>query len=277
MGAYMPYKFAHWGVVALIGLTGVAFWSGYLSELGQAPLEFHLHGSTALLWMLLVAVQSWTIHNGHRGLHRSIGLASFGLFPFFLASSLLIAVGMAKRFVEQASPFHAEYAARLAPLDVVAVAGMAYFFFMALRWRGRVHLHARYMLATLVFLLNPVIGRVLTDIPPLKINGPDQLHLFADAVRVGNVAVLALLFVLYISSAKHRRPIAEAGALVAIQMLLFETFGRWPVWEQLYPSLASINPLALALPGLIIGSIVTIAGWRAGYRRRSSSAGAATA
>jgi hypothetical protein len=273
----MPYKYAHWWVVALIGLTGVAFWSGYLSELGQAPLEFHLHGSTAFLWMVIVAVQSWTIHNGRRRLHRNIGLASFGLFPFFVASSLLIAVGMAKRYVEQASPFHVEYAARLAPLDVVAVAGMAYFFFMALRWRSKVHLHARYMLATLVFLLNPIIGRVLTDIPPLKIDGPDQLHLFADAVRVGNGAVLALLFVLFVSSAKHRRPFAEAGVLVAIQMLLFETFGRWPAWEQLYPNLASINPLSLALPGLAIGALVTITGWKAGHRQRRSSAGAATA
>jgi hypothetical protein len=133
------------------------------------------------------------------------------------------------------------------------------------------------MLATLVFLLNPIIGRVLTDIPPLKIDGPDQLHLFADAVRVGNVAVLALLFVLYFSSGKHRRPFAEAGALVAIQMFLFETLGRWPAWEQLYPNLASINPLVLALPGLLLGAIVTIAGWQAGHRQHRSRAGAATA
>jgi hypothetical protein len=254
-----------------MGLTVWAFWSGYLSELGEAPLEFHLHGVTAFLWMVLVATQSWTIHYRRRELHRSVGLASFALFPFFLASSLLIAVGMAKRFVEQASPFHAEYAARLAPLDVAAVLGMAYFFFMALRWRRKVHLHARYMLATLVFLLNPVIGRVLTDIPPLKINGPGQLHLFADAVRVGNLAVLVLLFVLYRSSPKHGRPFIEAGALVAVQMLLFETLGRWSVWEQAYPGLASMNAIALALPGLALGAIVTAAGWQAGVRRHGPS------
>jgi hypothetical protein len=259
-----------------MGLTVWAFWSGYLSELGEAPLEFHLHGVTAFLWMVLVATQLWTIHTRRHALHRSVGLASFALFPFFLASSLLIAVGMAKRFVEQASPFHAEYAARLAPLDVVAVLGMAYFFFMALRWRRKVHLHARYMLATLVFLLNPVIGRVLTDIPPLKINGSDQLHLFADAVRVGNLAVLVFLLVLYRSSPKHGRPFIEAGGLVAIQMLLFETLGRWPVWEEAYPGLASMNAIALALPGLALGTMVTAAGWQAGVRRHDLPAGEAT-
>lgn len=270
-GAAVPYKRAHWWILGLIVLTGMAFWSGYLSELGQAPLEFHLHGVTAFLWMVLVAVQSWTIHSGQRQLHHKVGLASFALFPFFLASSLLIAVGMAKRFVEQASPFHAEYAARLAPLDVVAVGGMAYFFYMALRWRRKVHLHARYMFATLVFLLNPVFGRILTDIPPLRIGGPEQLHLFADAVRVGNVAVLGLLFALYRSSAKHGRPFVEAAGLVAVQMLLFETLGRWSAWEQVYPSLASANAVALALPGLIVGTFVTIAGWQAGMRQRLPS------
>lgn len=271
----MPYRYAHWWILGLIALTGFAFWSGYLSELRQAPLEFHLHGVTAFLWMVLVAAQSWTIHNGRRELHRNIGFASFGLFPFFLGSSLLIAVGMAKRFVDQASPFHIEYAARLAPLDVVAVIGMAYFFFMALRWRRKVHLHARYMLLTLVFLLNPIIGRVLTNIPPLQIDGPDQLHLFAQAVRVGNGLVIALLLVLYYSSAKHRGPFLEAGALVAIQMLLFETVGRWSVWEQAYPSLASVNAVMLALPGLAIGAIVITAGWQAGVRKRSTGVGEA--
>lgn len=270
----MPYRYAHWWVIGLIGLTGMAFWSGYLSELDQAPLEFHLHGVSAFLWMVLVAVQSWTIQHGRRDLHRNVGLASFGLFPFFLASGMLIAVGMAKRFVEQASPFHVEYAARLAPLDLIAVTGMAYFFYMALRWRRKVHLHARYMLATLVFLINPVVGRILTDIPPLKINGPDQLYLFADAVRAGNFGVLALLLVLHRSSGKFGQPFVEAAALVALQMFLFETFGRWSVWERAYPSLASVNVLALALPGLAIGVLVTLSGWQAGKRQPSASRGA---
>jgi hypothetical protein len=264
----MPYRYAHWWVLALIALTGFAFWSGYLSQVGEAPLEFHLHGITAFLWMVLVAGQSWTIHNKRRGLHRTVGYASFGLFPLFLASILLIAVGMAKRYVEQASPFHVEYAARLAPLDVVAVAGLAYFFFMALRWRRDVHLHARYMLATLVFLLNPVFGRVLTKIPPLKINELEQLHLFADALRAGNVAVLALLFILYRTSGKHSRPFVESAALVALQMLMFETVGSWSAWEQVYPTLAFANPVLFALPGIAIGGVVIFAGWRAGARPR---------
>ncbi|MEO7278012.1 MAG: hypothetical protein ABIW33_08320 [Sphingomicrobium sp.] len=249
-------------------LTGFAFWSGYLSDLGNAPLEFHLHGVTAFLWMVLVAVQSWTIHKGQRELHRSVGFMSLGLFPFFLAGGLLIAVGMAKRFAEKASPFHTEYAARLAPLDFVAFIGMAYFFYMALRWRHKVHLHARYMLATVVFLLNPVIGRVLTTIPPLQINGPEQLHLFADAVRVGNVAVLALLFALFRSFPKHGKPFVEAGALVALQMFLFETLGRSSAWEQIYPGLATVNAVALAMAGLAVGALVTFAGWQTGMRRK---------
>lgn len=267
----MPYRHAHWWVLALIALTMFAFWSGYLSQLKKAPLEFHLHGITAFLWMVLVALQSWSIHGKHRDLHRDVGLASFGLFPLFLASNLLIAVGMAKRFVEQESPFHAEYGARLAPLDVVSVLGIAYFFYMALRWRRKVHLHARYMLATLVFLINPIVGRALTNVPPLQINGPEQLYLFAEAVRIGNAAIILLLLVLYSSSRKHGRVYLEAGTLVAIQMLLFDTVGRWSSWEQTYPVLAAANPFVFALPGLVFGIVVVATGWRNGEVQRHKS------
>ena len=258
----MPFRYAHWWILALMALTMFAFWSGYLSQLKQAPLEFHLHGMTAFLWMVLVALQSWSVHSKRRELHRTVGLASFGLFPLFLASNLLISVGMAKRYVEQSSAFHAEYAARLAPLDVVSVVGIAYFFYMALRWRRKVHLHARYMLATLVFLINPILGRALTNAPPLAIEGPEQLHLFADAVRVGNIAVLLLLLALYRSSGKHGRVFIEAAVLVGIQMILFDTVGRWPAWEQIYPALASANPFVFALPGIALGLVVTAVGWR---------------
>lgn len=262
----MPYRYAHWWVFALIALSGLAFWSGYLSQLDEAPFEFHLHGVTAFLWMVLLAAQSWTIHEKRRDLHRAIGFSSFGLFPFFLASSLLIAVGMAKRYVDETSPFHVEYAARLAPLDVVSVIGMSYFFFMALKWRKNVYLHARYMLATLVFLINPVIGRLLTDIPPFKIEGDDQLYIFADAVRTGNVSVLVLLAMLYRSSGKNGRPFLEASVFVVIQMLLFETLGRSSAWEQIYSNLAFANPVLVALPGIAIGVLVIVSGWIAGGR-----------
>jgi hypothetical protein len=162
-------------------------------------------------------------------------------------------------------------AARLAPLDFVAVAGIIYFFFMALRWRATIQLHARYMLATALFLLNPVIGRLLTDIPPLKIDGPEQLHLFAIAVRVGNLLVLALLFLLYRGSGRHSRPFKVAALFVAMQMLLFETLGPWPAWQRVYAHLADVPALAMAGPalalGLALGLVVTILGWQMGTRR----------
>ena len=80
----MPYRFAHWLILMLIVLTVPAFWRSYLSDLSSSRIELHVHGVTASIWMALLAIQSWSIHNRHRRLHRTLGKASFVLFPFFL-------------------------------------------------------------------------------------------------------------------------------------------------------------------------------------------------
>ena len=120
----MPYRHAHWYLLALFPLAGLAFWPSYLSQLRTAPGEFHLHGITATLWLILLVAQSWTMHSGKRSLHRTLGTTSLVLFPLFLMGGVGIFFGMADRYV-QGSPFHALFAPKLAWLDFVAVAGLA--------------------------------------------------------------------------------------------------------------------------------------------------------
>src|SRR5690348_3826679 len=82
-GHRMPFRHAHWFVLALFPLAALAFWRGYVSVLGTSPIEFHIHGITATAWLVMLALQSWSIHAGHRAFHRTNGLASFALFPLF--------------------------------------------------------------------------------------------------------------------------------------------------------------------------------------------------
>ena len=70
----MPYRFAHWLILMLIVLTVPAFWRSYLSDLSSSRIELHVHGVTASIWMALLAIQSWSIHNRHRRLHRALGV-----------------------------------------------------------------------------------------------------------------------------------------------------------------------------------------------------------
>ena len=109
----MPYRFAHWLILMLIVLTVPAFWRSYLSDLSSSRIELHVHGVTASIWMALLAIQSWAIHNRHRRLHSTLGKASFVLFPFLLVGFGLVEVSWARNLIDGTSEFHNEYGARI--------------------------------------------------------------------------------------------------------------------------------------------------------------------
>ena len=82
----MPYRNAHWWAAFVAVVTVVGFWDSYFLELDTVPLAFHAHAVTALAWIGLAGLQSWTIHHRRHALHRMTGKASFLLFPLLMAS-----------------------------------------------------------------------------------------------------------------------------------------------------------------------------------------------
>jgi hypothetical protein len=271
----MPYRHAHWYLLALFPLAGLAFWQSYLSQFRTASWEFHAHGVTATLWLLLLAAQSWTIYHGQRGMHRTLGIASLALFPLFLAGGVGIFIGMARRFVE-GSPFHAMYAPNLAWLDVVSVAGIAYFYFEALRQRRKVHPHARYMLATVIFLLPPILGRLSPILPGLSVAGPPDFWKLGIGFQVANLVTAAIAFALAKDSDKHGRPFFLAGVLIVLAAFLFQTVGAMAAWETIYARAADLPTAPLTLLAVAAGVMIAYSGWVAG-RRAAPPSGMVTA
>ena len=268
----MPYRHAHWYLLALFPLAALAFWPGYISQMRTASLEFHVHGITATLWLILLASQSWAIHHGRRDLHRTMGTASLALFPLFMAGGAGIFVGMARRFVE-GSPFHAMYAPNLAWLDIVAVGGVAYFFYEALRQRRKVRPHAAYLLATAIFLLPPILGRLSPVLPGLSVAGPQDFWKLEIGFQIANGLTAAIALALALQSGKHGRPFYLAGILTLLAALLFQTVGAAGWWERLYAGVAELPSTPLILAAALVGVIVSYAGWTSG-RRVASPAGA---
>jgi hypothetical protein len=259
----MPYRHAHWYLLALFPLAAMAFWQGYLSQIRTASFEFHAHGITASLWLMVLAAQSWTIHHGRRQAHRASGTASLVLFPLFLAGGSGIFVGMAQRFVA-GSPFHAMYAPNLAWLDVVAVGGVAYFYYEALRQRRKVHPHARYLLATAIFLLPPILGRLSPALPGLSIAGPQDFWKLEIGFQIANGLTAALAFALAVHSGKHGRPFYLAGILTLLGAVLFQTIGEMAWWERVYAGAAEIPVLPFTLTAAVAGAAIAYLGWTRG-------------
>jgi hypothetical protein len=265
----MPYRHAHWYVLALFPLIAVAFWPGYLSQISTAPAEFHMHGITATLWLLLLAAQSWTIQHGSRPAHRTTGLLSLVLFPLFLAGGVGIFFGMADRYVAGV-PFHAMYAPRLAWLDFVGVGGFAYFFYQAMRQRRKVHPHAGYLLATAIFLLPPIFGRLMAI--PLGVTGPPDFWKLGIGFQIANVLIALFAFAIAHRRGKHGRPFALAGILTVVAALLYQLVGGLPAWEALFARAADLPTAPFTAVAGFGGIVIAYAGWVAGRRPGLGSA-----
>lgn len=259
----MPYRHAHYYLLLLIALTVLAFWPSYFATLVTATMAAHIHGFTASLWIALLAAQSWTIHHGHNALHRTVGSASLAIFPFFLASNLLIVQSMSWRFATGDNPFSAAHGARLAMLDFVATAAVAFLYWSGLRWRRKVHLHSRYLLATVFFLLAPVFARIFgLYVPGLKLAPPDFANLPLN-VEIVTVATLLLAVALAWKAPKHGRPWLIAAGFLAVQLIMFVTIGASEAWENVVRAIASLSPPLVFTAGLAAGALLSWLGWTA--------------
>lgn len=260
----MPYRHAHWYLLALFPLAALAFWPGYISRVATAPAQFHLHGITATLWLVLLVAQSWTMRYGQRGIHRRMGLLSLGFFPFFLAGGSGIFLGMAQRFAENSSPFYALYAPRLAWIDIVSVAAFAFFFHEALRHRLKVALHAGYLLATAIFLMPPILGRLAPVLPELGISGPADFWKLGIGFQLANAVTAGFAFAVALRRGRDGLPFALAGAGILVAAALFQTIGGMAAWRSLFATVATLPALPLTISAGLAGVAVAVSGWRSG-------------
>jgi hypothetical protein len=264
----MPFRHAHWWVLSLFPLAGLAFWPGYISTFTSAPASYHFHGITASLWLILLAMQSWSIHGGKRAFHRQNGLVSFALFPLFLAGGSTIFIGMAQRHVAAASPFYELWPAHLAWYDFVSVGGMAYFYYMALKHRRTVSTHAAYMLATPIFLLPPIFGR-LSPLPlGIDFTKPGAFEQLGTGFQLAQVLTALVAFAIAARTRASGRPFIIAGLLSLLGALLFHFVGGSPAWKATFPLAANIPMVPFAVAAALFGAAVGWAGWVAGKRPR---------
>lgn len=117
----MPYRYAHYYVLGIIPVSVLAFWDSFFSRIAEASTAVHLHSWSATVWVILLAAQSWAIHDKHRDLHGALGRASLLVFPVFLASFLLVIRSEAQTVIA-GNPFRTVFAPGIAVLTLIAAA-----------------------------------------------------------------------------------------------------------------------------------------------------------
>jgi hypothetical protein len=263
----VPYRHAHYflGVVLLVIVTG--FWASYFAPLGNSmPLAFHVHAISSMAWIGLLLAQHFAIHRRANALHRQMGLASFALFPFLMLGFMMILNLSASRYAAQESDFILYAGPSFGLGMLVSNAAYLTLFYLAMKHRRNVKLHAGFMLATPMILFESPFSRIIGNYMPwMNVIGSEGPQGLFDTIVIGDMIMAALAITLYFMDRKHGLP-----WLVAIFFLVLQSIVMWfaPFYGSIIgPAFAAYAaiPEAVTLPlGAALGSAAGWLGWEAG-------------
>lgn len=246
-GDTMPYRHAHWWVLALAPTILFAFWPNYFSPAARVTPALHAHAAAASLWLLLVFVQGWSAANRRVALHRFAGRGVFVAAPLFAAASAAVLVDGARRFAAGATPFHIANVPALTMCDALVLIVFVGLVVSAVAERRRVRRHAAAMLATPILVLPPILARVLQHLPGFPREGAFGLSGFALSFHMAQLAVVALAAWLW----RRDRRDGQAFTVVAVaglaQIGVFASVGQATAWREVVRAFAQMPFAPLAI------------------------------
>lgn len=264
----MPYRYAHYFYLMLIPASGLAF-SGFLSDLSGAGLSKHVHAVSATLWILLLAGQSASIHNGMRKLHKKLGFASLVLFPIYLSGFFLVYRSEARRIID-GDPWATVFGPGIGAITIIAVAATAHMFYAGLRDRRNVQLHARWMLVTVFLFSESVLGRLLNNfVPQLYVNELEDVRRIYDAFHLSQLIAILQALCLYYLAPRHGKPFVFLITVLLAQSLALEVFDGLQSWRAFFVDSGSWPAMIFASVGLLVGFLLVFFGWTRGRQVRA--------
>jgi len=159
----------------LLSLAGLAFWPGYLSRIQAADRYTHAHAILGTSWLLLLVVQPWLVKISRRSWHRRVGRIGLLVGASFFVSGVL----MAHRSLARMTPEQFSREGRFVYLPLAMAGIFALALLMAVAWRSAPAIHGRFMAATALPLLDPLLARlVYFYAPPLPAESLHQVPAF---------------------------------------------------------------------------------------------------
>jgi hypothetical protein len=263
----MPYRYAN----VWVGLTLVVivwgFWGSYFQTDAEIPLGFHVHAISALLWVGLLGLQHWSIHHRQRALHKRAGQLSLLLFPFLIAGFVMIINISASKYAADASPFIAVAGPSFALAMLMAIGIYLVLYYLALKHRSNVRLHAGYMLCTPLVLFESPFSRVLESVAPWLFQYLRPFpHGVLDQIAICMFLSAVFAFIVFWRVKRDGRPFLVCGVLLLIEAAAM----RWGT--ELQPLRAAFNAYATVPEwltvglGFALGAAAAWAGWTAPSR-----------
>ena len=144
-------------ILLLLAVSVLGFWTPYFSRLTAAQGLAHVHALMMLAWIGMLVAQPMLIRSRQLAWHRRVGKASYVVVPLMIISALVLAQLRMRTVPPQMLPVQQFilYLGVSASLLFVVIWGLG------IRYRRDTALHARFMVATALTLVDPSLARVM--------------------------------------------------------------------------------------------------------------------
>jgi hypothetical protein len=204
----------------LLGAAVFGFWIPYFAKLGAADRYTHFHVATMLCWMLLLIAQPLLIRTGRRDAHRLLGKSSLLLAPLIIVSSLLLAHAR----ISQPGAMNQPGILQVLVLQVMSPLLFTSFYLAGLKNRRVMSVHSRWMLATGMLLIDPIMARILAFWLPQWSDAGE----WAGPLVAGLILLGLIISERRLSAGRHVFPLVLAA--LTLQLVLFYTLGQSRLW-----------------------------------------------
>ena len=237
------HNMGYWGLL-LIVLAFAGFYTSYLLVIFQPKVPIiHVHFTLLTLWMLMLIAQPFLIKYKKLSIHRLLGKISYVLVPLVLISSFLMIRHAYYRDIGQLRQDAAlglnhlndnQILQQTAASIAIAVVWFLWFFVfysLAIINRRKSNIHARYMVATALSLLGPIVDRIVFNLTFLEKLGT-YIPLYSIAFLIAD-SVLAILLLKDYKNKLPTKTLRTSLLIYIIGQVLFFTVPKTEVWQHI--------------------------------------------
>jgi len=151
------YQKSYLYFIAFFFFAIVAFWLTYFTRLAdQGNYRLHTHGISLILWCLMLITQPYLIRTKRNQLHTLIGKFSYVLVPILIYTTLDL---LKFRLTGLPALGSMDYFFVALVLNALVAFGILYG--LAIYFRNKPTIHARYMLCTALPMVTPITDRII--------------------------------------------------------------------------------------------------------------------
>ncbi len=225
------YPYAHRYLALGLAVVLLGFSTTYFRRLGDFSLPYHAHGISATLWMFLLILQPYLFQRGKLKIHKYLGWFSLILVPTLVICGVI----MMRLMIQGQANYPPNLVYKLAFIDALTLLSFFLLYILALRYRKRLMLHSKLMVATIFGPLLPALARMFLFTFGIASN-------FDQALTYSYLSIEGVLL-LIIWKERHVREVkltyVPFFVFIAIQHALMYSSDTWAWWKTLMDQFAN--------------------------------------